>query len=260
MSEAKTLMIIVGSILLLGILFTNIAGNFTNTEDLNDTWISDVGIDTMGGSIVDIGKYTVSSVTWLAESVGNLFGLGERQSITIDGTGEYDTETFIGNISLDGEYEEYENHPYSADRVFENSIRTSIISSEVAQIRVNYSNENSTIPDEAWIIVDYLGRDYEDRVYEATDSNSLSWYGEWDLYDNGRNLTWNDKAYGDAEEIEEISTSTTDKVRSFFDETKESVKNSIRTFGLIPQEIGLPILIIFLIGLIYLIIKALPWT
>lgn len=260
MSEAKTLMIIVGSILLLGVLFTNIAGNFSNTKDLNNTWISEIGIDSMGGAIVDIGKYTVSSVTWLAEGVGSTFGLGERQSITIEGTGEHDTETFIGNISLDGEYEEYENHPFDADRVFENSIRTSIISSEVAQIRVNYSSDDSSVPEKAWLITDSLGRDYEDRVYEAIDPNSITWYGEWELYDNNRSLGWNETAYGDAEELEKVSTSTTDKVRNFFDETKENVKNSIRTFGLIPEAVGLPILIIFLVGLIYLIIKALPWT
>ena len=260
MSESKTLMIIVGSILLMGVLFTNIAGNFSDNQDLNNTWVTTIGLDTMSGAMVDIGKYTISSVTWVAEGVGSLFGLGDRQSITMDRTGEQDTETFLGNISLDGEYEEYENHPYSVDRVFENSIRTSIISSEIAQIRVNYTTSSNTTPEKVWLIVDSLGRDYEDRVYEAADPNSLSWYAEWDLYDNGRNLTWNDKVYGEAEKLEDLSTSTTDKVRNFFDKAKEDVKESIRTFGLIPEVIGLPILIIFLIGLIYIIIKALPWT
>ena len=47
---------------------------------------------------------------------------------------------------------------------------------------------------------------------------------------------------------------------NFFEEIKENVVNSVKTFGLIPQGIGIPILIILIIGIIYAIIKLLPWT
>jgi len=260
MSESKVLMFIIGTILLLGILFTSVASSFSDTEDLNDTWVTDVGLDKMGGAIIDIGKYTVSSATWIYDAVGSIFGVGEKRIITINGTGEQSIG-FLGNLSLDGDYEFQENYnPAGVDEVYENSIRTSIISSEVAQIRVNYSSENDTIPEKAWLISDSYGRDYEDRIYEPTDINKLGWYTEWDLYDNNRSLTWNDKAYGEGDQLEDIPTSTTEKVRDFFDRVKEDTQNAIKTFGLIPEVIGIPIIIVFLVGIIYIIIKALPWT
>jgi len=243
MSEAKILMFSIGAILFLGILFTNIVGNFSDTQDLNDTWVTNLSLDSVAGGFIDGAKYIVSSPVWLVESITNFFDKGETSSITIQGTGYHNNQT------LDGEYVQV------SENRFENKIeRRFLFFWDLAQIRVNLDSNNNVTG--ANITTNFLD---EDQVYKAINIDTGEWYYDWEL--TATNLTFNSFATAEASDTYiNPPLSATGKIMNFFEEIKENVVNSVKTFGLIPQGIGIPILIILIIGIIYAIIKLLPWT
>lgn len=254
--SSKPIIVGLGIIFVIGLLLTSMLSPFIDVdEQTEDTWVTEYYVDEVITFPIDVLKYISSSVTWLYESITGLFGQDDASTITLSDTGEHDTGTFLGNYSLDGEYVEQENHPYNADEVYENKIRTSLISSEIAQIRVN-KTDNTTL-DKAWLISDSLGTDYENRVYQPTQPDKISWYAEWELVNDS--LGFNDIAYG-TDDFSPDDVTLTESVRSFFNTMTDNIKNHVLILGFIPEKIGLPIFILIFGGLLYAIIKALPWT
>lgn len=258
MAEGKYLIIAVAVILFFGVLMNMMVSDFIDIEEqTEDSWIEDIGVVQVTGYTIDIFKFVISTPVWITESVGDFFDGDETPVITLSGTGEHDTETITGNISLDGNYEFIENYnPDGVDEVYEEVIWTTIISWDTAEIRVNKTNDSVS---KAWLVLDSQGTDYSDRIYEPTDINRTDWYENWTLVNES--YDWNKYIDGTASRLEPTTpTSATEKVQDFFDQVKEQIQNSVRILGLIPNWLGIPVFIILLISILIAIIRLLPLT
>lgn len=257
MSEGKLLLSGLAVILIFGVLMSVMLSPFVDIEEETEgSWIEKIGAVQVTGYTIDIFKYIISTPVWIFDSVGDVFG-SDNPLIKISGTGEHDTETITGNISLDGDYKyKTDYNPDGVDEVYENVIWTTVISWDTAEIRVNKTDSEV---DKAWLILDSQGTDYEDRIYEPENIDSDIWYENWVLVDDS--YDWNDKADGIGERFSASTpTSATEGLRNFFDNVKEQVQNSVKIFGLIPDWIGIPLFILLVVAIVIALIKLLPIT
>src|SRR6056297_3517740 len=103
MSDVKVLMFALAGILLFGTLFTNIAGNFIDSEeDLNNTWVDNYSIDTIASFPITFIQFPISGVTILIDFMDGDFWewIGNRGgtysfplSVNVSGTGTSDGKT-----------------------------------------------------------------------------------------------------------------------------------------------------------------------
>lgn len=256
MTDGKFMILGVTAILFIGVLSSILLDPFVDIqEETEDKWIEKVGVVEVTGYTIDIFKYVVSTPIWIGESVFNIFSFeSDNPRIVISDTGEHDTDSIAGNISLDGKYNYRSNYnPDGADEVYENTIWVTILSWDTAEIRVNKTDDEV---DKAWLVLDSQGNDYENRIYEPVDYDQ--WYEEWELVNDS--YDWNEIARGEGERFEiDTPDSASEGVINFFDKVKEQLQDSVRVFGLFPDWIGIPVFIIIVLGIMITIIKLLPF-
>jgi len=227
---------------LLSVMITPFMNIDEELEDSDKQWINP--FVTIGGSFIDFLSLPFRVVIGTYEGITGFFGFGETAyfdfHLIVNGTGT------DNNLTLDGRY-------YAG------------IS---ANVYVNENNINHKI---------YIERDSEDEIINITLESSeytfwwfthkLIYYADEDLEDPtttlnlyATELDFNSEAvlsFYAPEGFEEIKTLGS-QVNTFFDELKEQTEDSIKPIGLIPQIVGLPLMLILLISIIYGIIKLLP--
>lgn len=272
MSEVKFLAFGIGIFILVGLFFVNVADNFTTEEELNNTWVSNYYVDKISSFPIELIKYPVSAVTILTDFMDgdfwdwlsfkpsiqaetayvNLSGTGTHEGDTLDGRYVYNNDVPEDNNTLELEFwHEDDTNLFTSNRrhIYVTINQTNIISSEVTvgllfgiQSQVyNYTSISDTD-------LEYI----KNITYEKTDYS----------------FDWNNNSYGEfvvgekfrADEQLSGYETNAEKVFNFFDEASKKLEESVRMFGIIPVEIGLPIFLAFFIGALYLIIKLLPFT
>lgn len=272
MSEVKFLAFGIGLFVLVGLFFVNVADNFTTEEELNDTWVSNYYIDKISSFPIQLIQYPVSAVTILTDFMDGDFWdwLGfdsdiqaETAYVNLSGTGIHDGDT------LDGKY------VYNNDRIKDNnSIEIEFWHEDDWNIftsnrRHIYLKINSTHILDSYVTVGLL-LGFETPVYNDTSfSNTSETYIKNISYEKiDDSFNWNNESYGEFVVGKKFRAdgqlsgyeSNAEKVFEFFNEASKRLEESVRMFGIIPVEIGLPIFLAFFIGALYLIIKLLPFT
>jgi len=271
MSDVKVLMFALAGILLFGTLFTNIAGNFIDSEeDLNNTWVDNYSIDTIASFPITFIQFPISGVTILIDFMDGDFWewIGNRGgtysfplSVNVSGTGTSDGKT------LDGIYKYSNDVPNESIRFWHEDDSTWITFDRrrVVELYYSYSGGSSVnitdiqIIESSWLI-DYEIYNMSNIEEEERDSTYNITFQKTADYTDFNNESKGYLVLADNVEDHIGYKTNAEKVFNFFEKTKENFKDSIRMFGLIPQEIGLPILLAIFIGIIYIIIKLFPFT
>ena len=222
---------------------------FVDIEELTeDTWIQTFFLEEIIGFIFDIFRYILTAITWaLSATRFSLFNLvqsppPEIQQLTVTGTGGHE------NITLDGNY--------------------------VWRYGRNYQSSEDI---EAWIVVD----DTEDIGNARLRSREFlptiqRWFGLWEtIYESDDPWTdlvllktdydfnptaevSEDLDFAEEEEIPPFEA--VGRLRDFVNDAKVETQQRIRVLGLIPDSIGIPLMIIIIISSLITLIKLLPWT
>lgn len=273
MSEGKFLIIALSTILILGVLFTGIAGSFSSEDELNDTWVAEAGIDSVFGAGIDLFKYPISAVAIIIDFFDGDFWSWLTYDLSLD---EYEAycnitgsgiDSNVGFETLDGTYLFYNSRPlYDLVELVHEDDTGLFTRKRFVEI---YYNETA-ITDINITAPKFIGRDdvYSlTSITEGTEEYILNL--DFEKTAQASSYNWSDTAEGvfvAGSEFRENSTtigyeSNSRKVADFFDEkVKPSVRNGVKSFGLIPEVIGIPIFIILLVGMIYSIIKLFPTT
>lgn len=255
-------------ILFLGILFTGIVGSFATEEDLENSWVSEAGIDKVFGIGVDLIKYPISAVTIIIDFMDGDFWdwltfnqdlIDNKMYANISGTGTNE------NVTLDGTYIYFNNRPLYNITELAHEEDTGFLKKK-RKVRVGYNSTSITgINITAPTFWSYK------TIYTASDISETEYnyilnviFDKIDLDTNWENTSSGQLILGEEYRQDSDNSgyeSNAEKVFNFFDEKiKPSVKNAIKSFGLIPEVIGIPIFILLLVAIIYPIIKLFPFT
>lgn len=249
MSDFKPLLIAIAFIFFFGVTVNYMVSPFVDIEkEANGTWIEDIGAVQVTGFTIDMAKYIISAPVWIFDYIGNLFGTGsdiEKGVIVMNGTGKHDNKT------LDGEYLQVDNETF--ERKIE---RRYLFFWDLAKIEINVTDNTVT---DAYLYINFAGFDSDTPVYEAIGD---PWYEQWNKTSEASSLNYSQNATAELSQfsLTDEPTTATQGLINFFDKIKQTLQDSVRIFGLMPQAIGIPLFIIIVLAIVLSIIKLLPMT
>jgi len=233
MGDWKPLIFSIIGIFIVGLFLSSFMEDFVDIEEkIEDNYATPFA--TMSGVFIQAVGTPALLFGELTQFIGGLFG-GQRASqtesiITISGTGTHN------NITLDGDYWLIETG-YFLDGYFN--------AHHIREI------------DGTWYIVYnrlWWGI-WTTRIYESV---SEPFYEEWELLPQHEGVwDYNPTATGTMQDLEEPLGESTlaDSMYEFVTEAREQVETNVNAFGLLPNIIGMPIIIIMLMSILYSLIK-----
>jgi hypothetical protein len=252
------------ALFLIGGMIAFIMSGYINFNEIEEKeYISPFVI--FSGAIIDVISFPLTFISGATEYAFGTFGIlfGDSDSLDaleipliVEGTGQYNGRT------LDGEYS-FKTNILSSDYVlFQNEDFSS-------EIRFYYDEDLNPEKIElrsmkfmsSWrrFFVSFTG---QELIYTGTDFEEMS----FPIQLNQTEYSFNENAYIsidiNIEELEKVGIRKgfTPKIKEFFSEIKEYVQNAVRTFGFLPEEIGIPLIIILLVMMFYSIWKLIPFT
>lgn len=253
MGDWKPLIIGMIIIFIVGGLLSVMLSPFVNVEqETQDSWINPFVSAT--GFMFDLVSTAIILPVGFFEGIFDFFSGGiddtEAFNIQVTGTGEHNGH------SLDGRY-----IYYATDRL--------------GREEVEGSGSLPSFPDTL-----LFERDEEDNVIGAVlrSTKHTFWFFTYETIYNSTEsanpdiidfeLIKTDYDYSltaeglinvNEELIEDMQTLVY-QIRVFMNEAKEQTQESMQVLGIIPNVIGIPLIIVLLLGFFYSIIKLLPWT
>lgn len=246
MSEIRPLLVGIAIIIFGGMFISALISPFVNVDDIEENWIDDYFItDTLNVSF-NILKSPITIIADIVEGIKRLFDPINYDAIyiTISGTGLHDSDTLDGIYYYTGYnenegflgFERNDTKDRLAITVIEDDLNQTFIFQEAFII---YYNNLFSRP------IIYEGVGVGEDVVNSWNKTNL----DYDFNPTATGLiNVNENELGDLRTFN-------NKIEPVLQETQDKIINNIRAFGIIPEVIGLPIMLLILIGFIFTIIK-----
>jgi len=260
MTNYKPLLWGLGIIFFGGLFIMAFMSPFQDPSEIEDNWIEDYYIVNLTGLPFDFIKYPLSAVTIVADFFGGnweVFGASTDEiAINVTGTGTNDGDTLNGLYELRGIDLEDDGFYYAKFRHEDDGF----LSFRGIILQLSDSNDTFNINEGIMAYPDNLFS--KTVIYETNGTTGDTTTILWTLTAEGEaDYNFTDNATGTYLIDEEAEfNSITQRFGDFMDSAKEKAKESVLGFGYIPEVVGLPIFILLIIGIIYGIIKLLPFS
>lgn len=261
MTYYKPLLWGIGIIFFAGLFITAFMSPFTEAIENEENWVEDYYIVNITGLPFDFIKYPLSGVTLIADFLGgnwHVFGAPTDEiAIKVSGTGTHDSDTLNGVYGLRGidKDDEEDDYFYAKFRHVDDgflSFRAIILQLEDSNDTFNINEGIIAYPDNLFS---------KTVIYETNGTTDDSLTFLWTLTTEGEAYDFNNNATSQYLIDEDAKfSSITQRFGDFMDSGKEKAQEAVLGLGWIPEIIGIPILILILIGIIYGIIKLLPFS